>query len=85
MPKHTQTASFDIKDLSIISHKCSTCGNLITFDVRTDESHGLPKRCSVCGNALGPAATAIAAYRAFYRAATAPELKLRVHTDPKTE
>lgn len=74
---------FTVEELCIITHTCQSCGNLITFDIRTDETHGFPKRCSVCSTSLGVAAIAIQAYRDFYRHAMSPGAKIRLQTISK--
>jgi hypothetical protein len=72
--------SFGAAELCIVTTACKACGNVISFDVRTDEAFGFPKRCSVCETPLGPAATAIQAYRKFYQAAAGLKLELRTES-----
>ncbi len=74
---------FKVEELSIITHKCQTCGNLITFDLHTDATHGFPKRCSVCSTPLGTAALAIQAYREFYDRAKEQGAEIRLQTASK--
>ena len=83
MSEHQQV--FEVSELPILSHKCAHCGNLVTFDVLTNEKYGLPKTCAVCNQPFGAAATAFQAFREFYRAATLEGLSMRLHTKPTVQ
>jgi NAD-dependent SIR2 family protein deacetylase len=61
---------FEVRELATLSCKCSTCGTVVVFDMATEETHGLPKRCSTCNEPLGAAAQAFRDYRTFYNKAT---------------
>jgi len=74
---------FNISELTILTHVCPKCGNVISFRVETEETYGLPKRCAVCDEPMGAAALAFQAFRKFYQAATAAGLRMRLQTKPE--